>query len=111
MAASVLAIHMMYAELHTDVETEIVQVDTVLTWQGDTAYKISVGCGQVCGDRPIRVQGGLRYVIATYCIGEYGDYELNTGHLLEDQYNELIQPMKDEVINEARRQGVDLWWK
>lgn len=112
MASSLLAIHMIHDNMQIEPDQpEIAEIDTTYhTWEGDTAFRISYGCGQVCADRPLRVQGGLSYVIASYCAGDYGDYEANTGHLLPHQYNDLIQPMKDAVIGHARDQGVDLWW-
>lgn len=70
-------------------------------------YKIYIHNRQVCGDRPLRTPGGLGAIIATYCTGEFGEYELNTGHLLRDQYDSLISPMKDEVNNIA----IDRGWR
>lgn len=61
---------------------------------------------QVCDSVPLGNPGGLSFTEAMICVREDMELVVNAGHLKDEQYNKLIQPVLDSLRTLAVEKGI-----
>lgn len=62
---------------------------------------------QFCEDVKLSNPGRLSYTMATVCVNEEFEIVINAGHLTDEKYNQLIQPVLDSLRTEAKNAGIE----